>query len=201
MKWFHKWSDDALIEAIRGNVKDRERALKYFFGHRTLQKSVENHILYYGGSHEDFEDIWQETMIIFDRSIRNGKFLGKSKLTTYFIGIAKICWLKRRKNLFQSVEYDVDAHDSIEFETYSESFDPQLIDYLKSIISYLSERCQKLLLIDLNNEYSYKELEQQGELGSADAIRKDTSRCRQRLYALFEEQPRLREFLKPFFEK
>lgn len=194
MDLFKIWTDKALIKAINGTPTERERALKYFFDNKSLKKSIENHIIKYGGTNQDFDDVWQDTLIIFDKNIRNGKFLGESKLTTYFFGIAKIHWLKTLGKKRETVEFELKDFGNDKNEPPYEEYDPELKIQLEPILSQIGEKCKALFLGYA--EYSYEELATQGTLGNADAIRKDMYRCRQRLYKLFDAKPELRTFLK-----
>ena len=47
-----------------------------------------------GGSIEDAKDAFQNSLIILMKKIRGNKFMGDSKLSTFFIGIVKNVWLR-----------------------------------------------------------------------------------------------------------
>ena len=91
--------DSELLESIKGAPDERMRALKHLFQSQELKSFVIKYVCAHGGFIQDAEDVFQETVIIFDRAIRENKFNGQSSLKTYFWGIAKWRWLGiQRKN-------------------------------------------------------------------------------------------------------
>jgi DNA-directed RNA polymerase specialized sigma24 family protein len=88
----NQFSDSALIEAIEAGGDLREQALMQVYQEPIPRQFIFKLVTRFGGNDEDAEDLFQETVTLFERQVRHGKFQGKCSWKTYFIGIAKWQW-------------------------------------------------------------------------------------------------------------
>jgi RNA polymerase sigma factor (sigma-70 family) len=186
--------DTALIAGIRGTTAQRDVALRTFFSDLELRSIVLNIIRQNGGQDADGEDAFQDTMILFERNIREGRFEGKSSLRTYFIGIAKWQWHNRQRQ-HRTVEWQPTEHDqtipSVEVEVLSE----ERKGLIEQALTQIGERCKAILML-YKQSYSNEEIAQTFELSSPDMAKKESYRCRIRLKEYIQSQPHLFELFK-----
>lgn len=183
------------MEAIKsGNERKRDWALYQFYADREIRTWVTSYILRQGGQEEDAEDVFQESIIIFDRNIREGKYEGKSTLKTYLLAVVKWGWLtyirkKGRHDEFKP-EQITDAAESPEFNLISE----EKTTLVEQAIDQIDERCQTLLRY-YKLDYSMKEMVDLMGFSSPEMAKKQAYRCRERLRAYFLTQPDLLQAL------
>ena len=186
--------DTTLVAYIRGTTAQRDTALSTFFSDRALRNIVINHVRQHGGNDADGEDTFQDTMILFDRNIREGRFEGKSALRTYFMAIAKWQWHNRQRQHrtveLQAIEQG-EKIPSVEIKVLSDER-KQLIE---QALGQIGERCKAMLTL-YKQSYNNEEIAQTFGLSSADMAKKETYRCRLRLKAYIQSQPHLLEFFK-----
>jgi RNA polymerase sigma factor (sigma-70 family) len=187
-------TDEEWVKAIQSDKAAREDALAFFFKHSTLRKTVFDYVRSNDGSDADAKDVFQDTLILFDRNIRAGKFQAKSTLFTYFIGIAKWRWLalKRQKSKTESTNHF--AEIEIQGVDY-QYFEKEKKELLESVLRQIGEKC-KTLLTYYKLSYSMEEIAQQYGLSSAEMAKKETYRCREKLKNYLNQHPQLLQNLK-----
>ncbi|MBK6931948.1 MAG: sigma-70 family RNA polymerase sigma factor [Saprospirales bacterium] len=189
------WTDEALIAGIQIGGSAREEALKRIYLLPGLRETVIRHVLEHGGSRQDAQDIFQETLVLFDRNLREGRFEGKSALRTYFVAIAKWRWVTVRRqhgrytNLAPA-QYDAEV-DSPEAETIRSEYR----ELFQEALGQIGERCRELLQL-YQLEYSMEEIAQRMQYGNADVAKKEAYRCRMRFRELLENNPEFAVLLK-----
>ena len=165
----------------------------YLYRDSGWRSVVINHVLSESGNVEDGEDVFQETVILFDRNIREGTFKGSSSLKTYFVGIAKQYWFNKRRSLKNHLNI-TDQFDISQTDT------PELI-YLKeerkstmdTIIESLGSNCKEVLSLyklSLSNE----EIAHKLNLSSPEMAKKYTYRCREKLRTFLMKRKDLLSF-------
>ncbi|HQU59773.1 MAG TPA: RNA polymerase sigma factor, partial [Saprospiraceae bacterium] len=184
----HQWADEALISAITGTSESREKALQYVFHQTEWKEVVLRFVQQYGGNEQDGEDIFQETIILFDRNLRQAKFEGKSALKTYFMAIAKRRWWKqagkRRPQEELTPQHYEAAEPSVECQVISE----EQASYLAQAMEQAGSRCKEILKL-YQLDYSMEEIARAVALSSAAMAKKEAYRCRQRLRQFLENNP------------
>jgi RNA polymerase sigma factor (sigma-70 family) len=86
-------SDDILLNRLR-----KEESASYKLLYKFFFPSIANYIKQNNGSHQDAEDVFQETIIILLDKVRQPGFALTSSLKTYFFSISKHLWLKKIRN-------------------------------------------------------------------------------------------------------
>ncbi|MDP4263216.1 MAG: sigma-70 family RNA polymerase sigma factor [Bacteroidota bacterium] len=136
--------DQKITELIRTDNNDR--ALVVLYRHFPMIRKM---ILSNGGNAEDAEDIFQETLIILCRKVKNPGFELTARLSTYLFSVSLYLWkdeLKKRKH-----------HIRADFETgLKEAEEKELEDIIEKesrarlaekILDQLGDRCRELLLL------------------------------------------------------
>lgn len=94
--------------------RQRDWALYQFYVDLEIKSWVKSYINNHGGNDEDAEDVFQESIIIFDRNIRNEKFEGKSSLKTYLLSVVKWSWVSYRRKKGNTVEIKPEMVDDLD---------------------------------------------------------------------------------------
>jgi RNA polymerase sigma factor (sigma-70 family) len=129
---------------------------------------------------QDAKDVFQETLIRFDQNLREGRFEGRSSLSTYFVAIAKWHWvsLARKANKTTVLEpSDLEGADAGVEQGYLAEEQKKL---LESAMAQTGERCKQLLKL-YQLDYNMEEIAQHLGYNNADVAKKEAYRCRARL--------------------
>ncbi|MEZ4981991.1 MAG: sigma-70 family RNA polymerase sigma factor [Saprospiraceae bacterium] len=188
-------SDSSIVASIKGTEEQRKEALRYFFQDMELRNSIIHYVHQNGGKMEDGEDVFQDTVILFDRNIRQDKFTFTCTLRTYFFAIAKWRWVSlRRKKENNTLEFKNEFIEGSQESPEAEVFENEKRDILKKAISSLGDRCQKILKW-YKLDFSMKEIAEKAGLSSDQMAKKETYRCRERLKKVFMENQNYLEIL------
>ncbi len=166
------------MQALLGSVQQREQIFAYLYRSSGWQEWVVRHVSLEGGDEPAGEDVFQETLILFDRNIREGRFTGQSALQTYFLGIAKQYWFNRQRNIRPvslSAEYDRPVTENPEHLALQQ----EKQHVIQEVLNSLGDHCKKVLglyKLSLSNE----EIAQELGLSSPEMAKKYTYRCREK---------------------
>jgi RNA polymerase sigma factor (sigma-70 family) len=172
------YTDDQIIRSLLGSEQQREQVFAYLYRASGWREWVVRYVAAEGGDEPAGEDVFQETLILFDRNIREGRFLKESAPKTYFIGIAKQYWFNRRRNIRPvplSPDYDQPVSENPERIVLQE----ERRNIIELIIEQLGEHCKNVLQrykLSLSNE----EIAQELGLSSPEMAKKYTYRCREK---------------------
>ncbi|MEO6036830.1 MAG: sigma-70 family RNA polymerase sigma factor, partial [Saprospiraceae bacterium] len=188
------WTDERLAEAIRSGGPPREAALQAIYQRPGLRETVIRLVLDQGGSRDDALDVFQETLLLFDRNLREGRFEGRSALSTYFVGIAKWRWLTARRQKGRFTELSPEQHEGLVESPEHEVLRGEHRDWLEAALGQLGERCRQLLRL-YQLDYSMEEIAQTMQYANSDVAKKEAYRCRVRFRALVDQHPEWNELL------
>lgn len=184
-----------IIAAIQCSGEQRDKALQQVFKNEVLHRTISLHITNHRGNPQDAEDVFQDTVVLFDRQIREGYFKGQSSWTTYFVGIAKWRWVSlKRKHGRDSNELKPEY-----FDTPTESVEARVIENEKKemiddILSHIGERCQTILTL-YKLSYSMEEIAEKLGLSSPELAKKNAYECRKKFREFVENNPLYKSIL------
>ncbi len=173
-------TDEALTGAIRKGGQAREAALKDIYLRAGLRETVLKYILEHGGSRQDAQDVFQEALLILDKSIREGRFEGRSMVSTYFVGIAKWHWVTVRRQRSRFTTYEATEQESLADEPDVQVIQEEERTILQNALNQLGGRCKELLTY-YQLDYSMQEIAQKMQYENPDVAKKEAYRCRNRL--------------------
>ncbi len=181
-------NNSELLSAIHQAGTLRNSALQKVYEDEKLRKSVVHYIVENGGNTQDAEDVFQDTLILFDRQIREGKFKGESAWTTYFISIAKWRWVSLRRKYGRNIELK-----SYYYDKPVEGIEARVIENEKRVIideilSKIGERCKKILKL-YKLSYSMEEIAEEMGLSSPELAKKNAYECRKKFKNFIENHP------------
>jgi RNA polymerase sigma factor (sigma-70 family) len=154
---------------------------------------IAKHIRNNNGKEEDAQDIFQETLIVFVKSIQKSDFKLTAKIGTYLYSIAHRMWLyKLRGNKStSSMEKDgktIDLIDTGEFELEEKQQYEDKHILMAKILNELKEDCQQLLKSFYFKKRSLSEIAQKMDYTAA-FIKVKKNRCMNAFRKLIETSP------------
>lgn len=188
------WTDETLANAIRNGGPQREAALQVIYEKPGLRETVIRFVLDQGGSRDDALDVFQETLMLFDRNLREGRFEGRSSLTTYFVGIAKWNWVAMRRQRGRQTELLPVHYDGLVESPESDILQAEHRGWLEAALGRIGERCRELLRL-YQLDYSMEEIAQTMRYANPDVAKKEAYRCRMRFRELLEQFPQWNDLL------
>ena len=186
-------TDASLLAAIQGGGQAREEALRYFYLLPGLRETVARYVLDHDGSRTDAQDVFQEALVLFDRNLREGRFEGKSALTTYFVAIAKWRWVTLRRQQGRYQELSPTQYDGEVESPEAETLRAEHRELLGEAMRHIGERCRELLRL-YQLDYAMEEIAVKMGYSGADVAKKEAYRCRMRLREHLENHPLWAEY-------
>ena len=140
------FSDDAIVAGILSN--DLNDIIFYIY--RQYAELISFNVVTMGGSLQDGEDIFQETVVTFIDLVRKSKFRGESSVKTFLVSVARNIWLnelKRRKSGDQRAKVFETSRGHIENDVIENLNKREMREQVLSLIGHLGESCRKILTL------------------------------------------------------
>ncbi len=192
-------NSDKVIKAIRAGGRERELALKGLYENSGIFRAIAKTVTDFGGFEPDVHNIFQRSIIVFDRMVRSGKFKKESSLDTYIVGIGRnLCrnWVRVRSRDDVIPEEDIWPRVS---ETYSVeddwANDNELQEVLEGLLEQIKPICRSILRM-WQLSYTMQEITEQLDLGTPANARKRKHRCLKYLIDEIRQSPDLEQYLK-----
>jgi len=158
---------------------------------------IQKWILTNSGSHEDAEDIFEESLVVLYEYSLKESFQLNTDLSVFLFSIVKRKWLKtlnKRKKFNLEVrneELEVLSSDDITDEAiiYSEK-----LEFYRSVFSHIGEECRRLLSLVFEEQKSSDEIMKFMNFGSLSYLYKRKSMCKSKLIELIKNHPLFKEF-------
>lgn len=189
---------EEIISQIRAGGRGRQEALTILYQDRSTRRSVFSTILKMRGNIQDAEDMYQESLIIMDRNIREGKYEHQNSLTGYLCGIARLCWMNQLRKKSRTDLLDTPIDRSLEHQMPGP--DHWLLDHerttlLNGFLAQLDTRCIQILKL-WQERTSMQEIAELLQLSSEMMARKLKYQCTKKLAQLIHEHPEIERILK-----
>lgn len=141
-----RYNDD---EILNGLVKRDSKIIQFIYD--TDFEKVSRMINANSGNDDDAEDVFQESLIIIFKRLReNPDFRLSSSFSTYIYSVNRLLWLKKLRNRRKT---DIDTLDR-EMEEYLEFEEPPPVQdkdlqyaIFQKNLKYIPEDCQKILTL------------------------------------------------------
>ena len=184
-----RFSDSELVEAIK--VKDLlEPAISQLYqDHADISRSF---IMGKGGTEQDADDIFQETVVSFIDTVQKGKFRQESGIRTFLISISKNLWyneIRRRQragNREKLFETDRDQEEAGVGEIIR---DRELKQQLNEMLQGLGESCRKILELFYYENLSMKDIVTHMHYENEQVVRNKKYKCLQQLTDKMKQNP------------
>jgi RNA polymerase sigma factor (sigma-70 family) len=173
-------TNSELILAIQQSGTGRTKALQMVYSDDKLRRTVVSYITQNGGSFQDAEDVFQDSVVLFDRQIRENQFQGQSTWTTYFVGIAKWRWVSlKRKFSRDSAELKPEYHDAPVESVEARVIEGEKRTVIEEVLAKIGARCQQSLQL-YKLSYSMEEIAEKMQLSSPEMAKKIAYECRKK---------------------
>jgi RNA polymerase sigma factor (sigma-70 family) len=175
------FSDSELVEAIREKEMLEPAITQLYRDHAEITRSF---IMGKGGTEQDADDIFQETVVSFIDSVQKSKFRQESGIRTFLISISKNLWYNEirrrqradtRERLFET---DRDQEDSGIHEIIQ---DRELKKQLNQLLQDLGDSCRKILEMFYYENLSMKEIVSHLHYENEQVVRNKKYKCLQQL--------------------
>jgi RNA polymerase sigma factor (sigma-70 family) len=185
----NRFSDSDLIEAIREKDLLEQAILQLYQDHSEITRSF---IMGKGGTKQDADDIFQETIVSFIDSVQKGKFRQESGIRTFLISISKNIWYNeiRRRQRADNREknFEMDRHQE-EGPVTELINDREMKQQLNKMLQELGESCRKILELFYYENLSMKEIVSQMHYENEQVVRNKKYKCLQQLTEKMKQNP------------
>ncbi len=183
------FSDAALAEAIK-DKRNLNQAINFLYQeHAAVTRSF---IMGRGGSEQDADDIFQETVISFIDTVQKGKFRFESGIRTFLIAISKNLWLNelRKRQRSDNREKLFEIGRNPEDPDVTEAIvDRELKQQLQNLLAGLGDSCRKILTLFYYENLSMKEMVAHMHYENEQVVRNKKYKCLQQLTGMLKENP------------
>ena len=194
-KHISEMTNSDILIALKQVGAVREKTLEQIYKDEKLRKTVVAYVLHNGGTPQDAEDVFQDTLVLFDRQIRDEKFQGQSSWATYFVGIAKWRWVSlRRKFGRDSFELKIEYHDSPVESVEARVIEGEKRTVIDAVLSQIGTRCQQVLTY-YKLSHSMEEIAELMNLSSPEMAKKVAYECRKKFKEFVLNNPEYRVVL------
>ena len=189
------FSDDAIVAGILSNNLDE--VIFYIYKH--YAELISFNVVTMGGSLQDGEDIFQETVVTFIDLIRKGKFRRDSSVKTFLVSVARNIWLnelKRKKSGDQRARIFETSRGQIEQDIAENLNQRETREQLLSLMGHLGESCRKILTLFYYENLPFDEIV--GKMGyeTEQVARNKKYECMKELSDLIRKNPALLKSIK-----
>ncbi|HEV2483473.1 MAG TPA: sigma-70 family RNA polymerase sigma factor [Puia sp.] len=189
MRAQEQYTDAELIAAISAG-RELNDAIQYIY--RQYSQATSSFIMQHGGSEQDADDIFQETVVAFIEVVQKGKYRGEASVKTFLNSIARNYWFNEIKKRDRSGLRDK------QFELSREKNEADVSHYisemerkrqLRDLVDQLGESCRKVLLLFYYENLSMKEMVEHLPYDNEQVVRNKKYKCLQALAGLIKDNP------------
>ena len=189
MRAQEQYTDAELIAAISAG-RELNEAIRYIY--RQYSQATSSFIMQHGGSEQDADDIFQETVVAFIEVVQKGKYRGEASVKTFLNSIARNYWFNEIKKRDRSGLRDK------QFELSREKNEADVSHYisemerkrqLRELVDQLGESCRKVLLLFYYENLSMKEMVEHLPYDNEQVVRNKKYKCLQALAGLIKDNP------------
>lgn len=186
------YSDSEIVKAIKSGGSRRQDVIRFLYKQKDLKTKIIQFIQRNSGNLQDGQDMFHEGIIVMDRNIRQDKFKMDSSVNGYIFSICRFLWMNQiRKQGKTALTDDNTRLDDVEEITpETQLFSEEQKSMLRTLMSQLGERCQKILEL-WKLSYSMNEIAQELNFSSPAMARKNKYRCQKSLMDIVSQNPEL----------
>ena len=184
-----RFSDAELEEAIREKTLLEQAIRQLYQQHAEIPRSF---IMGKGGTAQDADDIFQETVIAFIDTVQKGKFRQESGIRTFLISISKHLWYNeiRKRQRAENREKLYESDREIEEEGIGRIIqDRELKHQLNQMLQDLGDSCRKILELFYYENLSMKEIVSHMHYENEQVVRNKKYKCLQQLTEKMKQNP------------
>ena len=182
---------DFTVEEIIEGIKARDNCvLQYVY--KNHYPSIHHFIVSNSGSPEDAKDIFQESIIVIYRKVKEQKhFMLSSTFKTFIYSVARNLWLKHLRAIKyegQKIQ-DQQSYMELKDEPFKVSNDDLKMSLYQKYFKQLPEDCQNILKLTAR-DIPQKEIAQAMNFKSENYVKKRKHICKDKLIEMIKMDPR-----------
>ncbi|HWB91711.1 MAG TPA: sigma-70 family RNA polymerase sigma factor [Puia sp.] len=189
MRAQEKYTDAELIAAISAG-RDLNDAIRYLY--RQYSQATSSFIIQLGGSEQDADDIFQETVVAFIEVVQKGKYRMEASVKTFLNSIARNYWFneikKRDRSDLRDRRFEM-SRDKDEADVSHYISEMERKRQLRDLVDQLGESCRKVLLLFYYENLSFKEMVDHLPYDNEQVVRNKKYKCLQALTGLIKDNP------------
>ena len=188
------YTDEAIITAVKAGGRKCETVMAYLYESQIRQ--VTAFILERNGSEDEAKDIWQDAIVNFLLSVQEGRFEGRSAVSTYLFAISKNLWYRRFRRMNLEHNYREQQPEEKKNQESPEilllSVDQQ--EKLNEVLGRLKTNCREVLSL-WSQKYAMKEIAEKLGYQNEQVVRNKKNLCLKELKSLLKANPSVRALL------
>lgn len=155
--------------------------------------SLRQHVCTHGGSQEDAEDVFQETMLVLYRKANQPDFVLTSQFHTFLLGVGRKIWLKKASRRGRRPETRLPAPEAAATPDWdAEIACQERYQLYREKLAELDEDSQRVLRLFCEGK-SMREIAEIMGYKSEGYAKKRKFQCKQKLMALIRADQRYQE--------
>ena len=189
MRAQEQYTDAELIEAISAG-RELNNAIRYIY--RQYSQATSSFIMQHGGSEQDADDIFQETVVAFIEVVQKGKYRMEASVKTFLNSIARNYWFneikKRDRSGLRDKQFE-QSRDKNEADVSHHITEMERKRQLRDLVDQLGDSCRKVLLLFYYENLSMKEMVDHLPYDNEQVVRNKKYKCLQALTGLIKDNP------------
>jgi RNA polymerase sigma factor (sigma-70 family) len=189
MRAQEQYTDAELIAAISAG-RELNEAIRFIY--RQYSQATSSFIMQHGGSEQDADDIFQETVVAFIEVVQKGKYRGEASVKTFLNSIARNYWFneikKRDRSGLRDKQFEL-SRDKNEADVSHYISEMERKRQLRELVDQLGESCRKVLLLFYYENLSMKEMVEHLPYDNEQVVRNKKYKCLQALAGLIKDNP------------
>jgi RNA polymerase sigma factor (sigma-70 family) len=189
MKVAERYTDAELIAAI-GDANNLNKAILFLY--QQYSETTCSFIIGYGGSRQDAEDVFQETVVSFIEIVKKGKYRMEASIKTFLVSVARNIWLnevkKRERSGHREKQFELGRDQKVE-DVGQQIGDLEKKRQLRDLVYQLGEPCRKILLLFYYENLSMKEIVDHLPYENEQVVRNKKYKCLQQLTGIIKDNP------------
>ena len=200
MKVEAQYDDVELIAAI-GDQRELNTAIRFIY--RQYGDYVSSFIMGYGGSRQDAEDVFQDTVVSFINIVTKGKYRREASIKTFLVSVAKNIWLneiKKRERAGHREKQFEQGRDQEQEDVGQLIGDLENKRQLRELVNKLGESCKKILMLFYYENLPMKEILDHMHYENEQVIRNKKYKCLQQLTGFIKDNPEVAKQINETFK-
>jgi len=189
MKVVRKYDDVELIAAIN-DKKSLDQAILYIY--QNYSETVSSFITNNGGSEQDADDTFQETVVAFIDIVQKGKYRAEASIKTFLVSIARNIWYnqikKKERSGHREKVYEV-SRGTDEMDVSHYISDREVKKEFRELLDKLGESCRKILTLFYYENLPMKDIVQHLHYENEQVVRNKKYKCLQQLTEMIKSNP------------
>ena len=178
-----KIETDKILHCILNGEQDK--ALKELY--TEVMPMARKYILRNSGTTDDAFDVFQDSLLILIRYVREKKYDATIPVTNFLLSVCRNLWINKAKKKGNNHKALNDNFDMVS----SENLEKDLISNerkktLEHLIDLLGERCQRIMKLVFYEEMSMKNIAIEMGLSGEDVAKSSHYKCKQKLIEIIK---------------